>query len=128
MPDELREPWRTIPLSIIYSILGMMLIYLCMNVGLLGVLPWQVLAKSTSIGSDVMEHTWGKNAARVFTAMIIVTGFASVLTGLLGGSRVPYNAARDRLFFPVFGRLHPRLKFPHVALLVMGVATAAGSF
>jgi amino acid transporter len=128
MGDELRDPGRVIPRSIIYSILGMMLIYLVMNVGILGVLPWQTLAKSTSIGSDVMEYTWGKRAAQVFTALIIITGFASVFTGLLGASRVPYNAARDKLFFPIFARLHPRLNFPHVSLLVMGIASAIGTF
>jgi amino acid transporter len=57
----------------------------------------------------------------------VITAFASVFAGLLGGSRVPFNAARDRVFFGVFGRLHPKHNFPHVALLVMGVITAASS-
>jgi amino acid transporter len=57
-----------------------------------------------------------------------VTAFGSIFAGLLGGSRVPYNAARDGLFFRAFGRLHPRHHFPHVALLVMGLITAAGTF
>jgi amino acid transporter len=50
-----------------------------------------------------------------------------VYAGLLGASRLPYNAARDHLFFSPFGRLHPRLRFPHVSLLVMGVVTAIAS-
>jgi amino acid transporter len=128
MAAELRDPGKVIPGSIIYAILGMMLIYLSLNVGVLGVLPWQEVAKSTSIGSTVMEQTWGQSAARVLTVLIMITAFASILAGLLGGSRVPFNAARDKLFFPVFGRLHPRLNFPHVALLVMGLATAVGTF
>ena len=53
---------------------------------------------------------------------------ASVFAGLLGGSRVPYHAAREGLFFAVFGRLHPKYDFPQVSLLVMGLITAAGSF
>jgi amino acid transporter len=128
MAGELRDPGRVIPRSIIYAILGIMVIYLSLNVGVLGVLPWQEIAKSTSIGSAVMENTWGKQTAQVCTALIIITAFASIMTGLLGGSRVPYNAAKDKLFFPIFGRLHPRLNFPHVALLVMGMATAIGTF
>jgi amino acid transporter len=128
MASELRDPGRVLPGSIIYAILGIMLIYLCLNVGVLGVLPWQDVAKSTSIGSAVMENTWGKLTAQVITALIVITAFASIMTGLLGGSRVPYNAAKDKLFFPIFGRLHPRLNFPHVALLVMGTATAIGTF
>jgi amino acid transporter len=125
---ELREPGRTMPRAIIYSIVGIMAIYLVLNVGVVGVVPWHEVAKSASVASVAVTTAWGTAAARVVTALIIVTAFASVLTGLLGGSRVPFNAARDRVFFGVFGRLHPRLDFPDVALLVMGVLTAAGSF
>jgi amino acid transporter len=128
MADELRNPGRVLPKSIIYSILAMMVIYLAMNIGVLGVLPWHDVANSSSIASVVFEATWGKTAAKIFTALIIVTGFASVFTGLLGGSRVPYNAARDHVFLPVFARLHPRLNFPHVALIVMCIVTAIGTF
>jgi amino acid transporter len=32
------------------------------------------------------------------------------------------------VFFRAFGRLHPRGDFPHVALIVLGVITAVGSF
>ena len=128
MAGELRDPGRVLPRSIIYSIAAMLVIYLTMNIGVLGVLPWKEVAASTSIGSAVLEHTWGRRTAQVFTALIIITAFSSVMTGLLGGSRVPYNAAKDKLFFPIFGRLHPRLEFPHVALLAMGLVTAIGCF
>ena len=40
---------------------------------------------------------------------------------------MPFNAARDKLFLPIFGRLHPRLNFPHVAVLAMCAITAIGS-
>ena len=64
MAAELRDPGRVLPGSILYAIVGIMLIYLSLNVGVLGVLPWQEVAKSTSIGSAVMENTWGKPAAQ----------------------------------------------------------------
>jgi amino acid transporter len=128
MGAELRDPGRVIPRSIVFSILGMMAIYLTMNIGILGVMPWQEVTKHQDyVGSEVLEITWGPKIAMIFTGLIVVTAFASIFTGLLGGSRVPFNAARDKLFFPVFGRLHPRLNFPHVALLVMGLVTAIGS-
>jgi amino acid transporter len=50
-----------------------------------------------------------------------------VFAGLLGGSRVPFNAARDKLFLPWFGRLHPRLHFPTAGVYAMGVVTAFGT-
>ena len=128
MGDELRDPGRSMPRAILFSIVGMMLIYLTMNVAVVGAVPWEEIARSESVGSLVLERAWGGGAARVFTALIIVTAFASLVAGLLGASRVPYNAAQDRLFFSAFGRLHPTLRFPHVALLAMAAITAVGSF
>ena len=127
MGDELKQPGRTMPRSIIYSITGIMVIYLLLNVGVVGAVPWQEAEKSTSIASLVVTRSWSHGAADVVTALIVVTAFASVFAGLLGGSRVPFNAARDKVFFSVFGRMHPKHNFPHIALLVMGVLTAAGS-
>jgi amino acid transporter len=128
MGGELRNPGKVMPRSIIISIAAIMVIYLAMNIGVLGVLPWPQVARSTSVASLAVTHNWGRAAADVVTVLILVTAFASVFAGLLGGSRVPFHAARDRLFFGVFGRLHPKYAFPHVSLLVMGVITAAGSF
>ena len=128
MGGELRNPGRVMPRAIITSIFAIMAIYLAMNIGVLGVLPWPKVAHASSVASLAVTHNWGHAAADVVTILILVTAMASVFAGLLGGSRVPFHAARERLFFAVFGRLHPRHDFPHVSLLVMGLITAAGSF
>ncbi|TAN07460.1 MAG: APC family permease [Rhodanobacteraceae bacterium] len=128
MGDELRDPGRTMPGSIIISVLAMMVVYLVLNISVLGVVPWHEVAASKSVASLVVEHSWGHTAAAVMTILIIVTAFASVFAGLLGGSRVPYQAAHEKVFLSVFGRLHARHAFPHVALLTMGVVMAAGTF
>jgi amino acid transporter len=127
MGDELKDPGRTMPRSIVYSIIGIMVIYLALNIGVVGVVPWQHVATSSSVASLAVTTAWNHTAADIVTVLIVVTAFGSVFAGLLGGSRVPYNAARDRVFFGVFARLHPNGGFPYVALLVMGVLTAAGS-
>ncbi len=127
MGAEMRTPGRVIPWSIIISILGMMLLYLALNIGVMGVVPWQAVAKSDSIASLALETVWGKGVSSVVTVLILITAFASVFTGLLGGSRVPYNAARDGVFLRQFGKLHPRYHFPHVALVVMCIITALAS-
>jgi amino acid transporter len=128
---EIRHPGRTIPRSIVFAVVAMMVVYLAMQIGILGVVDWhQMLNTSsqayTSVASLVLERTVGVNAAKVITVFILVTAFASVLAGLLAGSRVPYDAARDGVFFRKFARLHPRLEFPTVGLLAMGVVTALG--
>ena len=128
MGAEMRNPGRVIPWSIIVSILGIMVLYLALNIGVLGVVPWQKVGQSTSIASLVLEQIWGKGVSSLVTVLIIITAFASVFAGLLGGSRVPFNAARDGVFLRQFGKLHPRYHFPHISLIVMCVITAIGSF
>lgn len=131
MGAEIKDPGRTLPRSIIYSVLGIMVIYLLLQIGTLGVIDWKRMLDpndiaSTSVASAVLEKAWGKGAADVVTVLILVTAFASVFTGLLGGSRVPYDAARDRVFFRPYAKLHPRHRFPMVGLATMGVVTAVG--
>jgi amino acid transporter len=131
MGAEIKDPGRTLPRSIIFSILGIMAIYLLLQIGTLGVIDWQRMTDpgdiaSTSVASAVLEKTWGKGAADTVTVLILITAFASVFTGLLGGSRVPYDAARDRVFFRPYAKLHPEHRFPMLGLATMGVITAIG--
>ncbi|MFJ9722739.1 APC family permease [Streptomyces sp. NPDC101209] len=131
MGAEIKDPGRTLPRSIIFSILGIMAIYLLLQIGTLGVIDWHRMTDpkdiaSTSVASAVLEKTWGKGAADTVTVLILITAFASVFTGLLGGSRVPYDAARERVFFRPYARLHPRHRFPMLGLATMGVITAVG--
>jgi amino acid transporter len=126
---EIKNPGRVLPRSIIYSVLGVMTIYLLMQIGTLGVVDWKDMIDpanpaSQSVAAVVLERAWGKSTANVITVLILITAFTSVFTGLLGGSRVPYDAARDNVFFRQFGRLHPRHRFPVLSLLAMGVITA----
>jgi amino acid transporter len=128
---EIRRPGTTLPRSIVYAILSMMVVYLAMQVGVLGVVNWHEMLDQNSpafqsVASVVLERTLGATAAKIVTGFILVTAFTSVLAGLLAGSRVPYDAARDGVFFRSFARLHPRHEFPTVGLLAMGVVTAAG--
>ncbi|MET7605572.1 APC family permease [Streptomyces avermitilis] len=131
MGAEIKDPGRTLPRSILFSILGIMAIYLLLQIGTLGVIDWHRMTDagdiaSTSVASAVLEKTWGKGAADTVTVLILITAFASVFTGLLGGSRVPYDAARDRVFFRPYAKLHPRHRFPMLGLATMGVITAIG--
>ncbi|MFG2287535.1 APC family permease [Streptomyces sp. NPDC048595] len=131
MGAEISRPGRTIPRAVITSILGIMTIYLLLQIGTLGVVDWRDMldphsTASSSVASAVLEKAWGRGAAGTVTVLILVTAVASVVTGLLGGSRVPCDAARDRVFFRPYGRLHPRHRFPVLGLLTMGALMAAG--
>jgi amino acid transporter len=122
--DEVSTPKKTIPRSILFSILVVSVIYLIMNISIIGVIPWRVAVHSQAVVADFMAQIYGKAGGTAIAILILVASFGSVLAILLGYSRIPYAAALEGQFFSVFGRLHPKGKFPYVSLLAMGACSA----
>jgi APA family basic amino acid/polyamine antiporter len=132
--EEVKDPGRTIPRAMIWSILAVCAIYLVMNVSILGVVPWRELKSAADsdtrfyVVSTMMQRVYGNWAGGLAAVLIMWTAFASVFSLLLGYSRIPFAAARDGNYFPAFARLHARGQFPHVSLLALGVVAAAACF
>ena len=132
--DEVENPGRVIPRSILISTVAVALIYVAINLSIIGVVPWRDFVpagshpQSNFVVSIFMERIYGPRVATIFTAMILWTAFGSVFALLLGYSRVPYAAAKDGYFFKVFARLHPSQGFPYVSLVVLGVLSIFAGF
>ena len=132
--DEVREPGRVIPRSIVISIAAVAVIYLGINLSIVGVVPWREFVpasahpESSFIVSVFMQKIYGSRVATVFTLMILWTAFASVFALLLGYSRIPYAAAQSGYFFRAFGKLHPTKGFPYISVLVLGGLSIVSGF
>lgn len=125
---EVREPARTIPRSILYSVVVVAAIYALMNLSIIAVVPWREAVQSKFIASEFIEKLYGARAASIVTVLVLWTAFASVFALLFGYSRIPYAAALDGHFFKSFAHLHPRGRFPDVSLIVFGILTLIASF
>lgn len=134
LAGEVEKPERNVPRAVLISVGLVAAIYLLMNVSVLGVIPWQQLQGQisenarSSVIAVFMQQIYGGWAGKLATLLILWTAFGSIFSLLLGYSRVPYAAALDGNYFEVFGRLHPRHKFPYVSLLVLGVVAMAFCF
>lgn len=132
--DEIKNPGKNIPRALLLSIFFVACLYILMNVCILAVVPWQEMThmgqnnNGLYIVSVFMERTYGHWAARVVTALVLWTAFASVFSLMLSYSRVPYAAAKDGNYFHSFTKLHPVHRFPSVSLLALGAVTAAFCF
>jgi amino acid transporter len=132
--DEVRDPGRVIPRSILISTAAVALIYIGINLSIIGVIPWREFvpaeahAQSGFIVSSMMERIHGSRVATVFTLLILWTTFGSVFALLLGYSRIPFAAAQSGYFFRAFGKLHPTKQFPYVSLLVLGALSIVAGF
>ncbi|MEO5564382.1 MAG: APC family permease, partial [Chitinophagaceae bacterium] len=120
---EIKNPGKNIPRSIYISIAGITILYLLMNISVMGVVPWQsVKADDKYLVSSFMEVVHGKQAAVLVTILILCIAMSSLFAVILGYSRVPYAAATDGNFFKVFAKLHPVKNFPYVSLIVLCAA------
>ncbi|MDP4198566.1 MAG: amino acid permease [Bacteroidota bacterium] len=117
---EIQQPEKNIPRSMFISVLGIAAIYIAMQLSVLGTLPWQEARHSSFVFSLMFERIYGETGAQIVTVLILVIASASLFSALLGYSRIPYAAAKEGAFFPIFARVHPTKNFPHVSLLVMG--------
>ena len=123
---EVKNPEKTIPRSIMLSIAAVAVIYIVMNISILGVIPWREFSETANsdarkfVISVFMERLYGPTAGIIATLLIMLTAFASVFSLLLGYSRVPFAASLDGNYFKIFRKIHPKHNFPYVSLLIMG--------
>ena len=124
--EEVVEPQKTIPRSMLLSIVLVAILYIVMNISLLGVLPAREIAAMAggaagnfpaARAAQVVYGSWGGS---VVSLLVMWTAFASVFSLLAGYSRIPFAAARDGNFFSFFERVHPQHKFPVTSVLLLG--------
>ncbi|SFV29324.1 amino acid/polyamine/organocation transporter, APC superfamily [Thermoflavifilum thermophilum] len=115
---EIKNPARNIPRSMQFSIAGVALLYLLMNISLAqGIQPG---AQHNGLAVSIfIEQLFGTSWAKVATLLILWIAFSSLFSLMLGYSRVPYAAASDGYFFPIFSKTHPTRHFPHISLLAL---------
>jgi len=130
--EEVKEPGKNIPRSILISLAAVAVIYIGINLSIIGIIPWREFVPATDppapVVSTLIERIHGSGAAIIVTILVLLTIIASIFAMLLSYSRIPYAAARDGCFFRLFARLHPKKHFPHLALLFMGGITIICAF
>jgi len=113
---EVADPTRTVPRALLLAMGAVGLLYVAIQLvadALLGA----DLARSTAPLADAL----GRVAAPL-RAPLLAGGFLSMLfwlgSDILGAPRVLFAFARDGLLPAPLGRLHPRWRTPHVAIVV----------
>jgi amino acid transporter len=134
MGDEVREPGRTIPRSILLSALLVCVLFVALHLAMLGTVSWRDIPTDDqalddyNFPAEFMRQARGDRAASLVALLLIGSCFASTFAGTLGYSRIPYGAARYGHFFRALARVHPRHRIPHVSLLAFGGLTLVWVF
>jgi len=119
--SEVKNPERNFPLALVGGVGLVTVIYLLFSAACLRVLPFDAVANSSHIASDVVEFVAGRGAAFWVTVAMVISGIGSLNSSVLSGARVPYAMARDRIFFKIADGIHPKFLTPARALIFQGV-------
>ncbi|HSJ09324.1 MAG TPA: amino acid permease [Longimicrobiales bacterium] len=125
--QEARNPQKDMPVGILTSLAICTLLYIMVAAVLTGIVPFRELnvADPMAVGVDATGLAWLKPLIKLGA----IAGLSSViLVMLMAQPRIFYSMSRDGLLPPMFSRIHPRFRTPHVTTMMTGgvVALAAG--
>ena len=103
--NNVQNPKRTIPRATIFGTLGAAVIYILATTAVMGTIPAQKLAGSTSPFADAASIMWGGWAGYFVAAGAVVSCIGALNGFQLLVGQVPLAAAQDGLFPAVFGRV-----------------------
>ncbi len=129
---EIRNPKRNLLLALVLGLGTVILVYVLANIAYLRVLSVPEIAAADRVGALVAERTMGR-AGGTFLAAAILISIAGCMNGwTMTAPRIFFAQARDRMFLPIFGRIHPRYRTPHISIALFGawsiLLTLTGTF
>ena len=121
MAEEIKQPQKTLPLSLFLGISGVMLLYLGANMGYLFQLDVNAIIKEKWVATAAMKVVLGATGGILISIAVAINAFGNISTQILCKSRTWHAMARDGLFFEKFRELHPRFNTPNNALVGQGI-------
>jgi APA family basic amino acid/polyamine antiporter len=116
--EEIENPRRNLPLSLIAGTIAVAFIYVTTNVVYIRALGLHRLAATTTPAADVARSVFGAPGDLFVSAAIAISTFGFLNLAILAPTRVYYAMAADGLFAPALSRLHPRFRTPSLAIVV----------
>jgi len=114
--EEIRDPRRDLPLSLILGTALVVVVYVLVNLVYLKTLGHQGLAGTLTPAADSARALVGAWGDRFLALTISISTFGFLNLTMLAPTRVYYAMARDGVFLSSVSRLHPRFRSPTRAI------------
>ncbi len=116
--EEMRDPRRHLPVSLITGTLVVVVVYLLANVAYLRTLGLDGLAATQTPAAEVAGRWFGGMGERLIAGAIAISTFGFLNLAILAPTRVYFAMARDGAFLPSLATLHPKYQTPAAAIVL----------
>jgi len=124
--EEVRNPERNLPFSILGGLWTVALLYVMVNAAYLAILSPAEMAGSAGVTASVaMERALGGGARKILSLALMLSTFGAANGYALTGGRIAFATGRDQALFRWFARTHPWTKTPVRSLTLQGALTIA---
>jgi basic amino acid/polyamine antiporter, APA family len=118
---ELKRPRRDLSIGLLVGVIGVIAVYVGVNIVCVRVLGPDGLAQTTAPATAVMRLALGERGARLIAAGIAVSTLGFLSQSMLTAPRVYYAMAADGVFFRAVAKIHPKTQVPIVAIALQGI-------
>jgi len=119
---EVKDPARTLPRGMVLGVIGVVILYLAVNVACLRVLGAAGLATTPAPAAALMRAAFGETGARVLAFGVAASTLGFLSQSMLTAPRVYYAMAADGLFLRAIARVNARTHVPVRAVVLQGAA------
>ena len=122
--QESNKPQRDLPFGMLLSLAICTVLYIAMAAVMTGLVPYTLLGTDEPVVTAVAAHPqlgW----LRVVVEIGALIGLSSVvLVMIIGQPRIFMIMGRDGLLPPVFTKIHPTYRTPHINTVITGIGIA----
>ncbi|HAV72014.1 MAG TPA: amino acid permease [Stenotrophomonas sp.] len=122
--QESHKPQRDMPIGMLLSLVICTVLYIAMAAVMTGLVPYQLLGTDEPVVTAVAAHPqlgW----LRVVVEIGALIGLSSVvLVMVIAQPRIFMIMGRDGLLPPLFTKIHPKYRTPHINTVITGIGIA----
>ena len=118
---EVRRPERSLPIALIGGLFIVGILFMATNAAVQYILPASSIAASERPAVAALTVVAGPAGAGFVAAAMALSIFVTLNGTIMSGARIPFAAARDRLFFRQFAHIHPRFQSPSTSLVIQAL-------
>lgn len=122
--QESHKPQKDMPIGMMASLAICTVLYIGMAAVMTGLAPYYTLGTDEPVVTAIAAHP-ALNWLRVVVEVGALVGLSSVvLVMIIGQPRIFMIMARDGLLPPVFTKIHPKYRTPHINTVITGIGIA----